>query len=255
MRNISFLVVDSKMIAAVVKNIIVNRLGAVKVYTATTGSEAMQIVQQQSIDVIIADWQSPEVDGPGLLREIRSSEKYSEVPFVVTSNKGDKEFVVKAVQSGASQFVVKPFAPQKLEDAIRKAWNSAQKRNARRYSGLPKHSVKLDLGDKCLNAQVEDISRTGALIVLTYDEDIKLFGRYEMALEFDEIDEVGIISISPLPVSVVRLEGIDSYHPSTLKCQAALVFAVEMLDPESKKNLTHLFSFLKAKEKAQLKST
>jgi CheY-like chemotaxis protein len=241
------------MVVAVVKNIISNRLGSTQIFIANNKEQALTLLEKEAIDVVLADWQIPQIDGQGLLQAMSLHVDWKDIPFVVMSSTGDKEFVVKAIQSGASHFVVKPFSPEKLEDAVRKAWNSAQKRNARRYAGLPAHTLVLQLNGCSFDAQMVDISRTGALITLNYDEQIKLFGHYDMALEFDEIDDVGIINIAPLPARVIRLEADSGYHHSAGKCQIALAFSAELLGQETKKNLTDLFTFLKAKEKAQLK--
>ncbi|MFT4927264.1 MAG: CheY-like chemotaxis protein [Phenylobacterium sp.] len=253
MRNINFLVVDGKMFVNMVKNIIITKFGANKVYTATNGEDALALLETKKIDMIIADWELRRLSGEELLCKVRSHERYSEIPFVVMSGDGGKEVVVNAVQSGASQFVVKPFSPEKLDDAIRKAWNSAQKRQARRYSGLPAHHLKIHCGGEVFQAQVQNISRSGLLMIMTFKEQLKLFGKYEMSIEFDDIDSVGIINVSPLPAQIIRLGVAESFHPSTLKCEIAWIFAAEKFDQETKENLTRLFTFLKNKEQAQLK--
>lgn len=241
------------MFVAMAKNVIVNRLGATKIYAATNGEDALRILDTKKIDIVIADWELRKMSGDELLRKMRSDERFKDIPFVMMSANGGKEFVVEAVQSGANQFVVKPFSPEKLEDAIRKAWNSAQKRAARRYSGLPDHSLSIQLNDNVVNAQVQNVSRTGMLLSMVYDDGMKLFGEYEMGLEFNDIDDVGIIDISPLPARIVRMEAAASFHPSTLKCEVALAFAAEKFDAETKENLTKLFTFLKDKEKTASK--
>ncbi len=248
MRQLTFLVVDAKMFVAAIKNVIVSRLGSEKVYTATNGEDAWALLQSKKIDIVIADWELKRLSGEALLEKVRNDDKLKDMPFVVMSTIGDKNFVVGAIQRGASQFMVKPFSPEKLDDTLRKAWNSATKRNARRYSGLPEHSLNIQLGEQTLTAQVQNISRSGLLLSMTYDQNINLFGQYQMAIEFDDIDDVGVIHIGPLPSKVVRMEAASSYHHSTLKCEIAVAFAVELFEQQCKENLTELFTFLKSKE-------
>ncbi|NQZ10775.1 MAG: response regulator [Algicola sp.] len=255
MRNSRFLIVDdSKMVVKAVRNIVVNRLGSNQIVSAKNGVEALKVLEKHQIDFIICDWHMPEMDGLTLLGEIRNNSRLKEIPFVMMSTHGGKEAVVSAIQQGVNQYVVKPFSPQKLEDSVRKAWNSAKNRAAQRFSGLPKHNLSASFDGHDCDAQVLDLSRSGMLINLTYTSDIKLFGECAVNLDFDEIDEVAIIHIGPLPGKVLRIEAAHGFHPSTFKCEVALCFLADKTKKEPAMQLKELLNFLAEQEQAMLKA-
>lgn len=162
---------------------------------------------------------------------------------MMTAQEG-RDFIITAIQNGVSNYIVKPFTPEKLEDAIRKSWNSAKKRLSTRHASLPKHQLIVKINGKSFPAKVLTISRTGALIKMTYCDEIKLFSRCELCLLFEKIGQLGAFTINPLPGTVVRLEAEDSFHPSTKTCEVALYFAANDLDKKIEKSLKNLLKFL-----------
>ncbi|MBD1584967.1 response regulator [Pseudoalteromonas sp. S16_S37] len=175
MQDVSFLVVDDcQLVRNLVRNTIENRLGSENVYTAADGIEAFELLNARKIDIIIADWQMPQMDGDELLRRVRKSEKLKTTPFIMMSSLGDKEHVLAAIQNGVSQYVMKPFTAEKLEDAIQKSWNSANRRGAVRLSSLPEHRVRIQTNTRKIAGTVKNISHTGMLIELTYCRELHL---------------------------------------------------------------------------------
>jgi two-component system chemotaxis response regulator CheY len=72
----------------------------------------------QPLDLIISDFNMPEMDGLGLLRAIRGHPSARRVPFILVTGRGDRELVVKAAQAGANNYVVKPFTADILRNKI-----------------------------------------------------------------------------------------------------------------------------------------
>jgi two-component system chemotaxis response regulator CheY len=250
LRDARFLIVDdSKILISAVKNVITNRFGATSIATANNGSEAWDILRNTHIDIIISDWHMPQMDGHELLKMVRSDVLLKECPFIMMSTHGDKEAVVQAIRNGVSHYVVKPFSPAKIEDAVRKAWNGANKRAAQRFFGLPKHRVSVYFNGQCIEAQILDMSRSGMLLSLKYHECIKLFNSIELSVEFDDIDKLAIININFLPATVLRIEVASSFHPSTMQCEIGLKFESSGFERDVKESLANLITFLSNKEK------
>ena len=72
----------------------------------------------QPLDLIISDYNMPEMDGLGLLRAVRGHPTVRKVPFILLTGRGDKELVVKAAQSGVNNYLVKPFTAETLREKI-----------------------------------------------------------------------------------------------------------------------------------------
>lgn len=86
---------------------------AYHVYEATNGSEAIEIIRKNEIDLVLLDIMMPEIDGFELLKIMRQ-ELNQKTPVILLSALGDTERVVKGLQLGADDYIVKPFEPREL---------------------------------------------------------------------------------------------------------------------------------------------
>lgn len=91
---------------------------------ATDWEEGLRLALQESPDLIILDMQLPRMDGLQMLRALR--EQQADVPIIVVSIPESAETVVQAFRLGASDYLVKPFAPQQVQEAIRRVLTSAR---------------------------------------------------------------------------------------------------------------------------------
>lgn len=88
-----------------------------QVVTAANGAEALALVQQESPDLVILDWMMPQVDGITVLTRMRDAE--DNTPVLMLSAKDAIEDRVEGLDSGADDYLVKPFAPSELLARIR----------------------------------------------------------------------------------------------------------------------------------------
>ncbi len=71
-------------------------------------------------DVIVTDINMPRMDGFGFIEGVRRDERHRAVPILVLTTESDSEKKMRARQAGATGWIVKPFNPEKLVDAIRR---------------------------------------------------------------------------------------------------------------------------------------
>ena len=83
-----------------------------------TGQEGINMAQQTAFDLILLDLGLPDMSGFDVLNHIRT---YSQVPVIILTANRDGEHVVRAIQSGATEYLVKPFKQRELMPRIRKA--------------------------------------------------------------------------------------------------------------------------------------
>ena len=83
------------------------------VVLAKDGKEALEKIQKESVDLIVADIMMPHVTGLELVTFIRQQMK-SDVPIIMISALGNDEMVLKAFEIGATDFISKPFKPSEL---------------------------------------------------------------------------------------------------------------------------------------------
>ena len=85
------------------------KIGVRLIHEAENGQEALLKALAQPLDLIISDFNMPELDGMGLLRAVRGHQAIRKLPFILITGRGDRELVVKAAQAGVNNYLVKPF--------------------------------------------------------------------------------------------------------------------------------------------------
>jgi two-component system chemotaxis response regulator CheY len=109
---------DSRMI----RMIIVNTLKSLgyEALEAANADKALEVLQVSSeeIGLILLDWNMPGMNGYDLLKLIKSSETYKHIPVMMVTTEGERKNVIKAIQSGADNYLTKPFTPEDLSVKI-----------------------------------------------------------------------------------------------------------------------------------------
>lgn len=116
--SLRVLVVDDQTSVRQITRITLEQIGVRVIHEAENGSQAIEKATLQPLDLIISDYNMPEMDGLGLLRNIRGHPSARRVPFILVTGRGDRELVVKAAQAGANNYVVKPFTAEILRGKI-----------------------------------------------------------------------------------------------------------------------------------------
>ncbi|SOB57083.1 chemotaxis regulator transmitting signal to flagellar motor component [Pseudodesulfovibrio profundus] len=119
-KNMRVLVVDDfSTMRKIVKNIL-RQLGFTNIVEADDGSTAWETLNKDNIDFIVSDWNMPTMSGIELLRKVRASEEYADIPFLMVTAEAQQENIIEAVQAKVSNYIVKPFTPETLGQKIDK---------------------------------------------------------------------------------------------------------------------------------------
>lgn len=122
MSKISVLVVDdAPFIRDLMKKSLRNHFPGIHIEEAVNGRKAQQMLGKQTFDLILCDWEMPELSGLELLSWCREQDNLKTTPFVMVTSRGDKDNVVQAIQAGVSDFVGKPFSSEQLIGKVTKA--------------------------------------------------------------------------------------------------------------------------------------
>ena len=78
------------------------------VVTAENGQKSLELIEQQSFDLILLDIMMPGISGIEVLKTVRQSYSASELPVIMVTAKGDSDDVVTALKLGANDYVIKP---------------------------------------------------------------------------------------------------------------------------------------------------
>lgn len=118
--SIKILIVDDfATMRRILKNIL-KQLGFKNLVEADDGTSAWEILEGQSIDLIISDWNMPKMTGLELLKKVRASDTHKGTPFLMVTAEAQKQNVIEAVQAGVSNYVVKPFTAEAISDKLEK---------------------------------------------------------------------------------------------------------------------------------------
>jgi two-component system KDP operon response regulator KdpE len=153
------LVVDDEpqILRALRKSLTINRFD---VRTAADGEAALDLFRDWSPDLIITDLRMPLMNGLELCREIR---KLSGVPIIVLSVKGEEKIKIQALDTGADDYITKPFSIDELLARMRAALRRAP-------SAAGAVETKIEIGDFAIDLDARQVFVRGAEVHLTPKE-------------------------------------------------------------------------------------
>lgn len=128
MSKVSVLVVDdASFIRDLVKKCLRNYFPGVRIEDAVNGKKAQALLAREAFDLVLCDWEMPEMSGLELLTWCRQQDNLKGMPFVMVTSRGDKENVVQAIQAGVSGYVSKPFTNEQLLTKVKQALHKVGK--------------------------------------------------------------------------------------------------------------------------------
>jgi len=89
-----------------------------KVVEAGNGAEALGVLRDNPVDLILCDINMPVMDGLEFVRQIGSVESAKGVPIVMITTEGSESHVVQALSSGARGYIRKPFTPDQVKEHV-----------------------------------------------------------------------------------------------------------------------------------------
>jgi PAS domain S-box-containing protein len=187
---ISVLYVDDEDALLRITRIFLERTGKFRVTTAASAREALSLMEGQSFDAIISDYQMPEIDGIGFLKTVRN--EYGDIPFILFTGRGREEIVIEAINNGADFYLQKGGDPtaqfaelsHKVQQAVSRREaellrNETDKRLADIINFLPDATFAIDKAGNIIawNRAIEEMTDRSASEMLGK-------GNYEYAIPF-----------------------------------------------------------------------
>ena len=122
MSKVNVLVVDdAPFIRDLVRKCLRNAFPGMVIDDAVNGRKAMAMLGKEPFDLVLCDWEMPEMSGLELLSWCRQQPALKSLQFIMVTSRGDKENVIQAIQAGVSDFVGKPFTNEPLLTKVKKA--------------------------------------------------------------------------------------------------------------------------------------
>ncbi len=117
-KDVKILVVDDHAITRNMVKAILKGLGYDNIHQAENGLNAIKYLQEDSFNVVICDWNMPSMSGLEVLQQVRKMQEYQKIPFLMLTAEAYRENVSAALESGVTDYIVKPFTAEILANKL-----------------------------------------------------------------------------------------------------------------------------------------
>ncbi len=145
-KSIVILVVDDSGTMRTMMKQMLKRFGFDNLIFAFDGQEGIRELTANKVDLIISDWNMPNLDGLGLLQWVRSNQEFEKIPFIMATAQGDKTQEQTCIREGANGHIVKPFEPAELQTAIDEVFGEKREQKEREERKVVDGKVQMKIG-------------------------------------------------------------------------------------------------------------
>jgi CheY-like chemotaxis protein len=110
---------DEHYMRKVVRTLLIS-IGVRSIFEAANGPAGLDMIRNQSPDIVILDWEMPGLDGAGFVRMVRSPTTFPlpDIPIIMLTGHGERSRVIEAVEIGVNEFLLKPVSSKSLRDRL-----------------------------------------------------------------------------------------------------------------------------------------
>lgn len=127
--DMKILVVDDFPTMRRIVKTLMRQCGYQNFVEAEDGQKAYDLLKATpDIEFIVSDWNMPNMTGIEFLKTVRADPKFKHLPFLMVTAEAEKENIIEAVKSGVSNYVVKPFTGQTLQEKLQKIYQNLAKK-------------------------------------------------------------------------------------------------------------------------------
>ena len=109
---------DSSTMRRIIKNTLA-RLGYKDILEGADGVEGWDAIDANpDVEMLITDWNMPEMNGLELVKKVRADDRFTDLPIIMVTTEGGKAEVITALKAGVNNYIVKPFTPQVLKEKL-----------------------------------------------------------------------------------------------------------------------------------------
>ncbi len=118
MSNLNILVVEDE---DAIRDMLIMALGQsdLKVSAVASAEEALRILADQNIDLMVLDWMLPGISGVELARRLKNDGTYKQIPIILLTARAEENDKIRGLEIGADDYMTKPFSPKELIARIR----------------------------------------------------------------------------------------------------------------------------------------
>ncbi|MBA4373765.1 MAG: response regulator [Thermodesulfovibrio sp.] len=117
-KNLKVLIVDDCQSMRSTVRAILKDLGFLSIAESSDGVQALAKLKQDRYDLLITDWNMPNLDGLSLIRIIKSDAALKDILILMVTTEGEEDHVADAIKIGVRDYILKPFTSELLEKKI-----------------------------------------------------------------------------------------------------------------------------------------
>lgn len=114
----SVLIVDDMKTVRVKLKRLCKELGIVQVYEAMDGVQALEMLKGLKVDLVLSDWNMPNMSGLELVSKMREDAKMVDLPVIFITAENEKGNILKSLMNGVTDYIVKPFPDVTVKQKI-----------------------------------------------------------------------------------------------------------------------------------------
>lgn len=111
---------DSRIMRNIVKNTFTSLDIPCEFVEAGNGKEALVQLEQHSVNLILLDWNMPELSGLDFLKKVRAMDKYKTLPIIMVTSEAARYNVIEALKNGATDYIIKPVNEKSFREKLSK---------------------------------------------------------------------------------------------------------------------------------------
>ncbi len=118
--SINVLIVDDFATMRRILRNILKEIGFTNISEADDGKTALKALNREKFDLILCDWNMPEMSGLEVLKQMKSDDAFKDIPFVMVTAEAQKDNIIEAVKAGVNSYIVKPFTAETIGEKLKK---------------------------------------------------------------------------------------------------------------------------------------
>ena len=112
---------DSRIMRNIVKNYFSELNIPCQYIEAMDGSEALDALMKQPVNLVLLDWNMPKLSGIDFLKKVRAIDKFKKLPIIMVTSEAAKYNVIEALKMGATDYIIKPINGKLFKEKISKS--------------------------------------------------------------------------------------------------------------------------------------
>ena len=237
--NIHLLIVDTESSAKNIENMLVNELGFIgeNIYFAGSDKQAFKILDANTMDLILTEWDVPGLTVLDFLKEVRGHSTYASLPFIIVSSEDKQQEILKDTEGLSTHFLTKSFSAKEFGSKLQQILKM-ERRVHERSKVLKDNKVTIILNNiPVAVGEIVNIGKGGLLAQLEVSRELIIYDQPTIHISY-----YGNLSKEVSKTLSGQLLRIERVAKDKSKKTAYYAFAFLKLDPAAKKFLSQLVS-------------